>query len=79
MAADLQADDAARKGLDKDLCVSPVVAEIDDDQGAVVVRLVNGCQRVGTCGCEQILWQLMGDKNAELPMTVRIVAADHRG
>ena len=79
MAADLQADDAARKGLDKDLCVSPVVAEIDDDQGAVVVRLVNGCQRVGTCGCEQILWQLVGGKDAQLPVTERIIAPDHSG
>ena len=78
IAANLKPDHAGGKGLDENLSVSCVIAEVGNDQRVVVVVSIDGGLRIGTFRSEQILRQLMGGKDAQLPVTVRIVAADHR-
>ncbi len=47
-AGDLQADDAATKGLHQNLRVSRVVTEIGNDQRIVMVLSIDRRQRIGT-------------------------------
>ncbi len=66
IAADLKADDAARRPLHQDLGVGGVIAEVGNDQGILVILLIDRRQRAGALGSEQVLRQFVRRDDAQL-------------
>ena len=65
MAADVQANHPRAKGLEQDLGVGRVVAEVGNDEGVMVVLAINRRRRIGTRTAIKPLRQLRGLQNAE--------------